>query len=315
MAPDWLCAPNHFLRTVIAMALATAPQGLDASTAAAYLARLGLDAEHPSPGALGRLHRAHVERVPYETFWIHLGEGWGIDPAAAARRIATGRRGGYCFHLNGAFALLLGHLGYEVTRHVAGVHDADGPNPANMTNHLALAVHGLPTDRNPAGRWYVDAGLGDAVHEPLPLVSGVYRHGPMRFALTAPEDGAADWHLAHDPTGSFAGVSISADVTGMEAFEARHHFNATSPESSFARTVTAQRRHAGGVDAVRGCVLSHRVGAATTTVTFERRADWLAILADEFGLHLTASPATIGALWARVRRAHEAWLADAALAG
>jgi arylamine N-acetyltransferase len=301
------------------MALATAPttsgQGLDASTAAAYLARLWLDAEDPSPEALVRLHRAHVERVPYETFWIHLGEGWGIDPVEAAGRIARGRRGGYCYHLNGAFALLLGHLGYEVTRHVAGVHDANGPSPATMTNHLALAVHGLPTDRNPEGRWYVDVGLGDAIHEPLPLVSGLYRHGPMRFALTAPEDGAADWHLAHDPTGSFAGVSISAEVTDMDAFEARHRFNATSPESSFAKTVNIQRRHADGVDTVRGCVLSHKVGATTTTVTFERQADWLAMLADEFGLHLTAPVAEIDALWARVRQAHELWLAETALAG
>jgi arylamine N-acetyltransferase len=313
------------------MALATAPTtpdqgndpdgpGLDPGTAGAYLARLGLDAERPSTDALIRLHRAHVERVPYETFWIHLGEGWGIDPVDAAGRIAHGRRGGYCFHLNGAFALLLGHLGYEVTRHVAGVHDANGPDPATMTNHLALAVHGLPTAGNPRGRWYVDVGLGDAIHEPLPLVSGVHRHGPMRFTLTAPDDGVADWHLAHDPTGSFAGVSISADVTGMDAFEARHRFNATSPESSFARTVTAQRRHAGGVDAIRGCVLSHRVGATTTTETFERQAEWMDMLADVFGLHLTASPKAIGALWARVRDAHELWLvsesaAPAALAG
>jgi arylamine N-acetyltransferase len=283
--------------------------GLDGGTAAAYLRRLGLDAERPSPEALVRLHRAHVERVPYETFWIHLGERWGIDPVEAAGRIARGGRGGYCFHLNGAFSELLGHLGYEVTRHVAGVHDANGPSPATMTNHLALAVHGLPTDRNPEGRWYVDTGLGDAVHEPLPLVSGVYRHGPMRFALTAPEDGAVDWHLAHDPSGSFAGVSISADVTGMDAFEARHRFNATSPESSFARTVTAQRRHVAGVDAVRGCVLSHRVGATTTTVTFERQAEWVAMLADEFGLHLAVEPPAVDALWARVRDAHDVWLA------
>jgi arylamine N-acetyltransferase len=297
----------------LATSATTSAQGLDAPTAA-YLARLGLDAEHPSPEGLIRLHRAHVERVPYETFWIHLGEGWGIDPVESVERIARGRRGGYCYHLNGAFALLLDHLGYEVTRHVAGVHDATGPSPAAMTNHLALAVHGLPTDRNPAGRWYVDVGLGDAVHEPLPLVSGVYRHGPMRFALTAPEDGAADWHLAHDPTGSFAGVSINAGVTGMDAFEARHAFNATSPESSFAKTVNAQRRHADGVDTVRGCVLSRKVGAATTTETFERQTEWLAMLADEFGLHLTASPDAIDALWARVREAHEVWLATEAKA-
>ena len=44
----------------------------------AYLRRLGLEAEPPSVDALQRLHRAQVERVPYETMWIHAGEPWGI---------------------------------------------------------------------------------------------------------------------------------------------------------------------------------------------------------------------------------------------
>lgn len=37
-------------------------------TVTAYLDRLGLDAEPPSLQALTRLHRAHVERIAYETF-------------------------------------------------------------------------------------------------------------------------------------------------------------------------------------------------------------------------------------------------------
>ena len=51
-----------------------------------------------------RLHRAHVERVPYETLWIQLEQYWDIDPIASATRIATETRGGYCFHLNGALS-------------------------------------------------------------------------------------------------------------------------------------------------------------------------------------------------------------------
>ena len=72
-----------------------------------YLARLGLDAEPPSIEALFSIHHAHVERVPWETLWIHLGERWGIDVAESTSRIATQRRGGYCFHLNGALGELL----------------------------------------------------------------------------------------------------------------------------------------------------------------------------------------------------------------
>ena len=35
----------------------------------AYLDRLGLEAEPPSANGLRRLHRRHVEEVPYETLW------------------------------------------------------------------------------------------------------------------------------------------------------------------------------------------------------------------------------------------------------
>ena len=60
----------------------------------AYLRRLGLEAEPPSVDSLFRIHRAQVERVPYETTWIQLGERWDIDTDAAVERIAKRGRGG-----------------------------------------------------------------------------------------------------------------------------------------------------------------------------------------------------------------------------
>lgn len=72
-----------------------------------YLDRIGVDAEPPSVDALFRIHRAHVERVPWETLWIHAGERVGIEAADSFARIASQRRGGYCFHLNGGLSELL----------------------------------------------------------------------------------------------------------------------------------------------------------------------------------------------------------------
>jgi arylamine N-acetyltransferase len=282
---------------------------VDRAIVAAYLARLGADPEPPAAEALARLHRAHVERVPYETFWIHLAEGWDIDAAASTARIAAGGRGGYCYQLNGAFATLLEHLGYRVTRHVAGVHGPDGPSDGTLFNHVALIVHDLPTDANPSGRWYADTGLGDALYEPLPLEAGSYRQGPMHLVLAERSDEVGDWHFRPDPSGTLAGVSIIAEPVGLDVFVARHTFNATSSESSFAKTVTAQRCHANGVDAMRGCVLTRRDGDTTSTVTFEDRAEWLNALDEVFDLRLTIPDAAIGSLWARVRRTHEEWLA------
>jgi hypothetical protein len=127
------------------------PAGIDDDLRAAYLRRLGLDAEPPSVEALQRLHRRQVERIPYETMWIHSGEAWGITCADSAARVALEGRGGYCYHLNGALSLLLESLGYEVTRHVGGVHGPDGPDESSRANHLVLTVSGLPSSDNPSG--------------------------------------------------------------------------------------------------------------------------------------------------------------------
>jgi N-hydroxyarylamine O-acetyltransferase len=274
-----------------------------------YLDRLGVDPAPPSVDALTALHCAHVERVPYETFWLHLGQRWGVNAEESMRHIALEGRGGYCFHLNGAFAALLARLGYSVTLHRAGVHETDGPNADLIGNHVTVTVHDLPTDNNPAGMWYVDLGLGAAIHTPLPLTVGSYRQGPTVFTIGG-SDGVGDWSLTNDPSGSFTGVSVLTAPVELDVFAPSHDFNTTSPESGFAKTVTAQRRDAHSIDIMRGCVLTHRT-AVTSTETFERRSDWLDALADVFALQFTVPSTAIEALWGRVRDAHETWVASA----
>ncbi len=116
--------------------------------------------------------------MPYETLWIQAGERWSTDPIMAARRIAESGRGGYCYHLNGALGLLLRSLGYAVHGHVGGVHGPDRTDD-EMGNHLVLTVSDLPSAGNPSGVWYVDAGLGDAIYDPLPLVAGDTTNRPF----------------------------------------------------------------------------------------------------------------------------------------
>jgi arylamine N-acetyltransferase len=275
----------------------------------AYLRRLHVAAEAPSVDALARLHRAQVEHVPYETTWLHLGEPWSVDAMASVQRIAHGGRGGYCYHVNGAFSELLAALDYTVTRHVGGVHDDDEPPAEKLGNHLVLIVHDLPTDLNPEGRWLVDAGLGDGLHEPLPLLPGDYRQGPFTFRLAATPSGG--WHLDHDERGSFAGVAIEPEPVEMDRFADRHHFLSTSPESSFAGTATVQRRHADGVDMLRGLVLTEvRQGGVTKRVV-DDRDQWFALVG-RLGLRLRVPDAARDRLWAKVTTAHADWAGAAA---
>ena len=278
---------------------------IDQVLQAAYLVRLGLEAEPPSVEALQRLHRAHVERVPYETLWIHGGESWGIDPVESVQRIALGGRGGYCYHLNGALGELLRSLDYDVHRHVGGVHGPTGPDAQSVANHLVLTVHGLPTEANPGGVWYVDAGLGDALHEALPLVAGEYRQEPFVLALS---EQAGGWHLQHDPNGGFAGMGWNLGEAGWNDFTAKHHWLSTAPESGFVQVAMAERRDATGVDVVRGLMLIRVGSSARSEEPITSREAWFDALHALFGLRFDSTPSDVlDELWRRTLDNHRAW--------
>lgn len=278
-------------------------------TAEAYLCRLGIEPEPPSVDLLFRIHRAHVELIPYETLWIHLGQRWGIDPRDSATRLGTSRRGGYCFHLNGALSHLLRELGFDVTLHVGGVHGPEGPTAEGMSNHLVLTVCGLPTPEHPEGTWYVDAGLGDALHDPLPLVPGIYQQGPFRLELERSPGGVGDWHLVHDAEGAFTGMTWSSEPADIGAFADRHRQLSTSPDSGFVRVLTAQRRDAQGVDILRGLSL-RRIGAGATESTLASRSELADVLGGVFRLGVAdVSVRALDDLWNRTQAAHDEWLA------
>ncbi len=281
----------------------------------AYLARLGLDAAPTSVEALFSIHRAHVERVAYETLWIHLGERWSVDASESTVRIATRGRGGYCFHLNGALSELLRALGYDVVRHIGAVHGPDGATEANMANHLVLTVHDLSTHANPNGVWYVDVGLGDALHEPLPLIAGSYDQGPFRLVLEETPGGAGDWDLIHDPAGWFAGMSWRSEPAEIDAFAERHAWFSTSPDSGFVKVLTVQRRDATGVDVLRGLSLT-RIGEGAGESTLTTKGELTDALGDLFGLdvgHVSEQAREV--LWQKLHRAHDAWEAERRRAG
>jgi N-hydroxyarylamine O-acetyltransferase len=222
-------------------------------------------------------------------------------------RIATTSRGGYCYHLNGALGELLVRLGYRVQRHVGGVHGAGGPSESELTNHLVLTVSELPTSANPGGIWYVDVGLGDAMHEPLPLLEGHYDQGPFHLILEATSRGIGEWHLVHDPAGSFSGMSWRAAPAVPDAFAQRHRWLSTSPDSGFVRYLTVQRRDADGADVLRGLLL-RRITKRGSEQVLGTRDELFDALGDLFGLDVASIEGRAkDRLWTRLREAHEAW--------
>ena len=134
---------------------------MDANTADRYLERLGT--RRPSridAGALADLTERHLLKVPFENLSIHLNEPIALTEEALVEKIVGLRRGGFCYELNGAFALLLAELGYHVELAAARVHSPAGLGPP--LDHAAIVVR-------LEGPWLVDVGFGRFARRPVRL--------------------------------------------------------------------------------------------------------------------------------------------------
>ncbi|MFJ2054634.1 arylamine N-acetyltransferase [Streptomyces sp. NPDC087908] len=280
---------------------------MSTNSTAGYLDRLGLRGNpEPTLGNLRTLHRAHVERIPYETLDFHRGVPAGLDPGESVRRIVEHHRGGYCFQLNGAFGTLLTALGYEVTLHSVGVQGTEDPAPVGVNgNHLALTVSGDAFE----GRWLADVGLGFAFHEPLPLRAGRTVQGPFAYALAPSAAGPGVWRLDHQPVRGFTGADISTAEARIDEFGAEHVRLSTAPDSEFVRTARVQRRDALGTDLLLGRVLTRITADGETRREIDDAGEWFGVLRDTFGLPLDdLDAAERRRLWEVVCAAHEGWL-------
>jgi N-hydroxyarylamine O-acetyltransferase len=249
------------------------------SATGAYLRRLGFDIPPPPTlDVLFDLHRRHLEQVPYENLGIMLGQPPSVDAVASLERVGDVGRAGYCFHHNGALELVLRELGFDVTRRHGHVWTAEDDRTGTFLNHLVLHVAGLPSPENPGGEWWADVGLGDAFHEPLPLVAGEHVQDGFTYVI---EDVRVDgWSFRHDARGSFAGCEVSTLPTDPVAVLASHAELCAPGTGQFARVLVVQRRHAEGTTTIRGC-LRTEVGAGGAVETeLEAYDAWRTALVD-----------------------------------
>lgn len=174
----------------------------------AYLRRIGLDrAPEPTLDGLAELAIAHLYAVPFENLDIAARRPLSLEPDALYDKIVVRRRGGFCYELNGLFALLLRELGFEVTLLAGQTVDPATSEPGLELAHLVLLV-------TLDGRWLVDVGWGEAYRRPFALRAGNRHSDPSIAEYLLEEDGdrwqvverhadeinlkpAAEWRVAY----------------------------------------------------------------------------------------------------------------------
>ena len=288
-----------------------------ASEADGYLSRLGLDAAPPaSLEGLRAVHRAHVSRIPYDNLSIMLGRPDPVGPDACVARVVGGGRLGYCFQQNAALEWLLTRLGFSVSRRHGHVWGRPENQLDPELNHLVLVVSGLPTDDNPGGHWWPDAGLGEGFAEPLPLVRGDHDVDGWSFGIGAGygaqaagrPTGPAAWTYRHLPGGVIGGVVVTSRDHGPDEVAAAHRRLSTAEGSPFRRVLVAQRVDGPRLLALRGCVLQEMTPGSRRQRDLTSYDEWGAALADELLVPLDdVADDDLRSLWDRTLVTHAAW--------
>ncbi len=200
----------------------------------AYFDRIGHQGPSaPSLDTLRALHRAHMLAVPFENLDIALGRPMVCDEEAILRKIVTGRRGGFCYELNAAFAALLRELGFRVTLLSARVPRETGREGPEF-DHLALRV-----DLDEP--WLADVGFGDCFVEPLRLQTGIEQpQGRRRFRLTDQHD-SLQVEMAEAGGSWKRQYCFSLLPRQLGDFAEMCHYHQVSPESPFTHNRVCSR--------------------------------------------------------------------------
>ncbi len=256
---------------------------MDEQTVAAYLDRIGA-ARPGGPDAAGLrvLHRAHLLTVPFENLSIHLREPVSLDERDLVGKIVTRRRGGFCYELNGAFALLLRALGYRVVALAAARVWGDG-GLGPPFDHLALLVR--PADGS--SPWLADVGFGS--HSVYPLRFGDRRpqDDPAgRFTLADAGDGDVDVLKDGEPQ-----YRIEPRERCLADFVPTCWWQQTSPDSHFTRGTICSRLTGDGRISISGRTLIRTSGGSRDEQPLPSDAAVLAAYREHFGITLDRVPA------------------------
>jgi N-hydroxyarylamine O-acetyltransferase len=244
----------------------------------AYLRRINYAGPAaPTAETLRELHRAHLFAVPFENLDIGLGRRIVCDEDAFVHKIVNERRGGFCYELNGAFAVLLRALGFQVTLLSARVARSDGGYSPEF-DHLTLRVD---LDE----QWVVDVGFGDSFLEPLRLeatveqsqIGRIYRLTEIEGVFGLEVMAAANWKREY---------SFTLQPRQLSEFAAMCHYHQISPQSHFThKRICSRPMPEGRITLSDRTLIETRNGVRHERV-LSSEDEWRAKLHEIFGVNL-----------------------------
>lgn len=250
---------------------------------------------------LKAVHRHHVQSIPYEDLDVQLGRPLDLNTERIRRKLIVEQRGGWCYEMNGLLGWALEEIGFSVTRMTGGVMRSEHGDAA-FGNHLVLRVD-LDEES-----WIADAGLGDALQEPIPLREGEHHQNGRSYTLTQLD--VREWRFANHagrlpPTMDF--INGPADEALFENTCAELQAN---QESMFVQNLMCFRCRAdGGVDMLLGRVHVDLSAGAPQKKLLRDSTEFAEVLEHVFGLR----EPELESLWRKVVARHETLFGNSSL--
>lgn len=256
-----------------------------------YLERIGFAGEARADlDTLRRVHRGHIESIPYENLDVQFGRPVRRDPADAFDKIVNRRRGGWCFEMNGLLSWALEEIGFRVRR-LAGAVDRASRGDGVIGNHLVLLVDLDET-------WIADAGFGDGLIEPARLVNGPFSNGPFRCAL---ENLGGGWRrYVNDERGGAPNFDFNETVSDEALLEGMCRWLQSDAESPFVQNAVVQRWVDDEHWSLRGRVLVRTTETDKETRLVDSAEEYVDLLRDRFALDLPEA----ADLWPKIAARH-----------
>ncbi len=229
----------------------------------------------PTLQTLQALHMAHLLAVPFENLDISLSRAISLDEPSLWTKIVERHRGGFCYELNGLFAVVLRALGFQVDLLSAAVAPSTGGFGPEF-DHLTLLVH---LEEN----WIADVGFGESFRLPLRLQVGLVQPqhgGSYRLEREGSFWIYQEWDGVWKPQYRF-----TLQPHELHDFTARCHYQQTAPESHFTqKRLCSLAQRSGRITLSDQCLITTREGKRTERLLTDE--EYYSVLAEQFGIVL-----------------------------
>jgi N-hydroxyarylamine O-acetyltransferase len=212
----------------------------------AYFSRIGFQGAASADFAtLKRMMRCQLFSVPFENLDVQQGKVVSLVPEEICRKIVERNRGGYCYEVNGLFAMALNALGipYQFVAARPMTYPVRRPK-----THMAIVatIEGQ--------QWLCDLGFGSyGIREPVNLnwIGREIRQDFDTFKLTGSLD--QDYLLHSFTDGAWKNLyEFNLCPQEWVDFEPANYMNSTHPDSIFVQWLMVVLQNPSGKEVLLG---------------------------------------------------------------